>query len=258
MKFTDIDGWANVTVISDGYKRDYWNDGDSGYPFIAVGDTGMIHVLWTDDTDGIWGTDIEVMYAGYTEASGWSNVTIISDGYMGVYWNNDVSMAWDLTMDNAGRLHVVWTDYTDGIWGNDTEIMYTNFLNIYSPGPLILSSLAEEPDHDGAFNLTWTLSDWALNYSVYESNTGYISVINASISLIQEGLTNNSLNLSGYSTGTYYFIIEAINNNGKSLSNCVFVNVQIPQAPSISLGLYYLNFIVLGILGSLIWIKRKL
>ena len=255
--YKDVDGWSNATVISDGYMGSYWNDGDSIYSAIATGNSGSIHVVWADDTDGIWGDDWEVMYVSYTELSGWSNVTIISDGYMGYYWNDDASGGSTIATDVSGGIHVVWTDYTDGIWGTDVEVMYTNLLNIPPPGPLMLSSTAEAPDDDGIFNLTWTLSDWALNYSVYESNAGYISVINSSVTLVQDGLTNNSISLAGYVSGTYYFAIEAINDYGKTLSNCALVEIQILQAPSISFGHFFLSFMVLGILGSLLCIKRK-
>ena len=33
----------------------------------------------------------EIMYVNYTSTSGWSNATVISDGFDGVYWNDDFS-----------------------------------------------------------------------------------------------------------------------------------------------------------------------
>ena len=37
-------------------------------------------------------------------------------------WNNDDSLFPDITIDSLGILHVVWSDDTNGLWGNDTEI----------------------------------------------------------------------------------------------------------------------------------------
>ena len=59
------------------------------------------------------------MYATYTEATGWSNITVISDGYGGIYWNIGSSNAPDIAIDSSGKVHVVWSDWTDGVWGTD-------------------------------------------------------------------------------------------------------------------------------------------
>ena len=40
--------------------------------------------------------------------------------------------------------------------------------------------------------------------------------------------TDLSLPLTGYSNGTYYFIVVAHNANGDTLSNCLMVTVGIP------------------------------
>ena len=120
-------GWSNATVISDGYNNSYWNTGISAYPAIAANSTGTIHVIWTDFTAGVWGTDIEIMYVNYTDTMGWSNATVISDGYNGSYWSTDTSAFPDIAIDNNGTIHAVWEEYTPGEWGSDTEIMYTNY-----------------------------------------------------------------------------------------------------------------------------------
>ena len=59
--------YSNATVISDGYLGDYWNDGISKHPDITTDSVGNLHVVWSDDTDGVWGTDDEIMYANYTD-----------------------------------------------------------------------------------------------------------------------------------------------------------------------------------------------
>ncbi len=113
-------GWSNATAISDLYG---WNNGDSYDPSVAVDGDGNVHVVWYDDTNGEWGTDQEIMYANYT-GSGWSNATAISDLYG---WNNGDSYDPSVAVDGNGNVHVVWHDATNGEWGTDLEIMYTNY-----------------------------------------------------------------------------------------------------------------------------------
>jgi hypothetical protein len=125
-KYTQGVGWSNVTIISDGYSGSYWNDGSSAYPSIAYSEE-KIHVVWEDETDGVWGTDYEIMYASYTTISGWSNITVVSDGFNGTYWNDGHSYSPDIITDYNGNVHIIWADYTDGFWGTDAEIMYVNF-----------------------------------------------------------------------------------------------------------------------------------
>jgi hypothetical protein len=127
VNFTTATGWSNVTVISDGYDGTYWNDGGSYCPAITVDNSDGVHVVWYDGTDGVWGTDPEIMYANFTTATGWSNVTVISDGYDGTYWNDGDSFGPAITVDSSDRVHIVWYDYTAGVWGTDPEIMYVNF-----------------------------------------------------------------------------------------------------------------------------------
>ncbi|MFX1451660.1 MAG: hypothetical protein ACFFCM_12495, partial [Promethearchaeota archaeon] len=122
-------GWSNVTVISDGYNDDWgWNTRMSKYPVIVVDNSDNLHVVWCDSSSGVWGNDNEIMYVNYTSTNGWSNVTVISDGYGGIWgWNLDSSFYPDITFDASDNLHVVWQDQTNGIWGSDEEIMYANY-----------------------------------------------------------------------------------------------------------------------------------
>jgi len=57
----------------------------------------------------------------------------------------------------------------------------------------------------------------------------------ASLALLALEITDLTIPLSGYTTGTYYFIIVAYNEYGETLSNCVIVNVQIPIANSLTI-----------------------
>jgi hypothetical protein len=135
--YSESTGWILPRVISDGFDGTYWNVGLSVNPDIIIDANGVVHVLWDDFTSGVWGSDYEIMHANYTISNGWSNVTIISDGYGGVYWNNGNSQ-YVATKYGNGKVHVVWSDTTDGIWGVDTEIMYSNIpIHIASQAPAI-------------------------------------------------------------------------------------------------------------------------
>ncbi|MFX1236532.1 MAG: hypothetical protein ACFE8P_02295, partial [Promethearchaeota archaeon] len=128
-------GWSNATVVSDGYDGEWgWNDGISWFPAITADNSGNIHVVWTDWTEGKWGSDFEIMYVNYTAESGWSNATVVSDGYNGEWgWNDGASGYPAIAADNSGNIHVVWMDNTDGIWGSDSEIMYIKINKLNGP-----------------------------------------------------------------------------------------------------------------------------
>jgi len=98
------------------------------------------------------------------------------------------------------------------------------------PDNFVISSDAGSPDDDGNFNLTWTSSDGADSYSVYQYSS-YITEINGSLTLLLEEVATLSLPLNGYSNGTYYFVTVAFNDFGNKISNCINVTVNIPQPP---------------------------
>jgi len=153
--FTTATGWSNVTVVSDGYDGTYWNHGNSHYPAITVNSSNAVHVVWHDDTNGVWGGDQEIMHASFTNAIGWSNVTVISDGYEGTYWNNHNSRSPAITVDNSDGFHVVWADDTNGVWGGDREIMYVNFAMPTPPlNPSIIINNGDASTNSTLVNLT--------------------------------------------------------------------------------------------------------
>ena len=135
LKSSAVD-FSNATVVSDGFNNSYWNDGISYNPAIAIDSSNKVHAVWQDGTNGVWGTDYEIMYNTYTTATGWSNATVISDGYGGRYWNDDESYIPAIAIDSSNAIHVVWEDDTDGVWGTDNEIMYIN-IEIHVPPPII-------------------------------------------------------------------------------------------------------------------------
>ncbi len=143
-------------------------------------------------------------------------------------------------------------------WGVISAISY----KLKAPSDFTLNSNAGTPeDDDGEFTLSWDTSDRAVNYSIYRYHQ-FISEINGSLILVEEGITGLSHPLSGYTNGTYYFIVVAYNVNGDfTLSNCIEIIVAIPPSepskepviPGYSLFIFIMGIIVI----SAIIIKRK-
>jgi len=91
----------------------------------------------------------------------------------------------------------------------------------------LINSDADDPDADGNFNVTWSPSSYADNYSLYMSSS-LITEINGSLTLLLDEITDLSYEASGYSDGTYYFLVVAKNGNGNTTSSNLMVTVEIP------------------------------
>ncbi|MEJ2248461.1 MAG: ABC transporter substrate-binding protein [Candidatus Lokiarchaeota archaeon] len=129
------------------------------------------------------------------------------------------------------------------------------------PGPFTLSSNAGHPDGDGNFTLSWTASEYADDYAVYRHDE-YITQINGSVTKVNGQTSSLSYSVTGYQSGIYYFIIEAINEDGETLSNCIEVIVIIetpPDQPSIpGYNILFLGLSIFSLISiSLILIRRK-
>jgi hypothetical protein len=172
-----------------------------------------------------------------------------------------------LTLLGAGitDLSLALSGYTDGTYyfiavaHNAYGDTLSNCIEVVVdllPGDFILSSNAGTPDDNGNFDLTWTSSDNALTYSVYRYSS-YITEINGSLTLLGAGTTDLSLALSGYTDGTYYFIVVAHNAYGDTLSNCIEVIVQIPSDGGIPGYNLYFIFAAIGIVSAITIGKRR-
>ena len=140
-------------------------------------------------------------------------------------WDIGYDVYIDETLDN-----IYLTGYTSSFSsGGDADIFLLKYIE-YRPGELTLSTNAENPDDDGMFNLSWTSSLRANNYSLYRSNTSCILDIEAEIPWI-ETLNNNSMDVGPLSDGEYYFLIVARNNIGNETSNCLTIIVEYPITP---------------------------
>jgi hypothetical protein len=111
----------------------------------------------------------------------------------------------NLTNGNYSFYSVAFNQYGN-ISSNIINITITNL-----PKSFILTSTADIPDLDGQFNLNWTESLNADNYSIYVNDSLFI-----------DNLTNLSYYLSNLTDGNYSFYIVAFNQYGNLSSNCCF------------------------------------
>ena len=86
----------------------------------------------------------------------------------------------------------------------------------------------------------------------------FISEINGSLTSLADEITDLNLALSGYSNGTYYFIVVAHNIYRDTLSNCIQVNVE-RITPTLAIPEYNITIAFLCMLGiNFLLIKSKL
>ncbi|MBN1214438.1 MAG: hypothetical protein JXA99_03245, partial [Candidatus Lokiarchaeota archaeon] len=203
--------WSNATVISDGFNGVYWNSGKSNCPNIAVDYSGKIHVVWMDETIGPWSyntKDQEIMYASSSNGVTWSNVTVISEGYNGVYWNNGGCGDPIIAIDSINKIHIVWYDFTIGSWGNDGEIMYIELVE--DDSPVII-----DPPHYEDGKIIWTAIDDDPNR--YTLTRGE--------SLVASGIWQSNVPVIvdiGYlDTGSYTFTVSLTDQAGYSVFDSV-------------------------------------
>jgi len=87
--------------------------------------------------------------------------------------------------------------------------------NRFTPKMFFLESDSGGFDADGTFTLTWTVSQNADNYTLYQNGV-----------ILAEGLTVREYNITDISPGTYKFYVKAFNINGEVDSNTIKVIVK--------------------------------
>jgi len=211
------------------------------------------------DTNGIfkltWGiSDEAVDYSIYSSSSPITDIT------------------GSVTLIAAGvtALEYTITETTNGIYyyvvvaNNAAGQTLSNYIDVTIGIPpsedFVLSSNAGDPDADGNFTLNWTSSSRANNYSVYLYSS-YITEINGSLTILIDETGDLTLPLTGYTNGTYYFIVVAHNDYGDTLSNCIYITVAIPPPePTIpeipGYELFYV-IMVISIISTIIIVKNR-
>ncbi len=111
---------------------------------------------------------------------------------------------------------------------NDYKDKNSNNLNYLpivtdSPGNFTLSYNEYEVKKYKSFNIYWTNSSGADNYSIYESDE-YITEINGNTDLIKNGIKALFYKISYKNYSTNYYIAVAYNETGNITSNCIRIN----------------------------------
>ena len=134
------------------------------------------------------------------------------------------------TLFNGYLIDQFTGDLDDSTYADNFELWVNEIAYMLKPGSFSLSSDADNPDSNGMFNLTWTVSSDATEYNIYQ-HTSFITELTGAETLIAGGVTANNYPITGLTNGTYYFIIESTNTYGTTLSNCIEIIVEIPPTP---------------------------
>ncbi len=156
-----------------------------------------------------------------------------------IIWKNIQSYIFDVVrpLTPASHTHIsVWAylvqsvHYVD-VYGFPYNVLglvyfYPCYWSNEFPCSFDLSSDAGNPDTDGAFNLTWTPSKGARNFSVYTYYSN-ITYIDNNLTILAQQNATSQFPISGLSSGDYYYIVEAHGKIKNVLSNCINVVVKI-------------------------------
>ncbi|TXT62350.1 MAG: conserved membrane protein of unknown function [Promethearchaeota archaeon] len=90
-------------------------------------------------------------------------------------------------------------------YGDDADDAY-NDIEEFPPGSFTLNSTADSPDKDGRFTLSWSESQYADSYEIYQNNT----------LLAELDSSQRTYEISGLTNGDYKFEVVALNDYGES------------------------------------------
>ncbi len=119
-----------------------------------------------------------------------------------------------IALDSAGNIYI-----TGWIIGDIILLKYNQYLFTLNSKPQDITGI-------GSFQLNWTRSDDAENYSVY-SHVSLITEINSSVTKLGENITERYFDISGLTDGNYYYKVVSYNVYGNSSSNCLKVIVDL-------------------------------
>ncbi len=196
----------------------------------STGDLQLFTMWGGNNNDFGYGIALDAEYNIYLTGSTQSFGDENGDGCL-VKFNNSGSELWNRTWGSAIKADIGYSIALDAgnnifITGNSSdEIAFLKYSPL--PSDFTLSSNAGNPDPDGSFILSWTLSIDAYNYSLYNSSK-FITEINSSVLLITKDMTERAYSIYNLKEGTYYFEVVAYNNFGNGTSNCAKVVVQYP------------------------------
>jgi ABC-type transport system substrate-binding protein len=231
-------------VTDEGYTHIFWGDYTPYWIFSnqSIGDLIWIAVDGVGDHIFNITSETTINIPGIKEFDAWV-LKDLSEPNTNVLYDKTTGILLNGFFDVSGMGNYTLTLDATNMFGPSGE----------PPESFVLSSNAGTPDDNGNFDLTWTSAVGAVSYSVYRYSS-FITEINGSLTLLGDGITDLSLALSGYTDGTYYFIVVAHNAYGDTLSKCIEVIVQIQGIPGYNL---YFIFAAIGIISALTIRKRR-
>ena len=190
---------------------------------LAVDSKRNVHITWGEGSSyGNSGSDQDIFYRRWEDSSkSWTTTEVVS---------TESSVAFSLYssvgVDIKGNVHIVWEDgvnYNNS--GSDRDILYKRLFG--PPETPELAFIFPNPTESSTILLDWNDIFGATEYYVFRSDS-YIWLV--------EGLTAiETTTISSYSDslpdeGQYYYVILATNGMlNSTISNCQFVNYEIPH-----------------------------
>ena len=210
---TDLfDQMDNLGILMIGRGPDYlepYNMLDPLFNPISSSNSGQVNDTWLNDK--------MASVLGETDDTARNNI------YKSIQWYMATQGFFHIPLYHT---KIAYTHLSEikGVPYNVMKRFYAYPIYSVAPGPFTLSSDAEDPDPDGNFTLSWTESLGAVNYTVYR-HSSYITSINGTLTVLTSGITETNLTINNLFVGTHYFIVEALNASGDTLSNCIEIEV---------------------------------
>lgn len=205
---------------------------------------GSFNLIWTDS---LYADNYSVYFSNsyITEIN--SSVTLLAD--------QNATSPYLISGLTNGTYYFIIVAFNE--FGNTSSNCIPVEVKLFPPYSFTLTTDADIPDLDGSFNLTWTDSLYAENYSIYFYN-GFITEINSSVTLLADQNATSPYLISGLSDGVYYYIVVAYNKFGEIKSNNIMVHVQ-KKTPETFIPGYSLILLlgILSVVASIISQKIK-
>jgi len=118
--------------------------------------------------------------------------------------------------------------------------LYDAFLVKYNslPGSFTLSA--------DSFNLMWSASTDAKNYSIYMHKRPIIEINDNILLPANNNITAQTYTVPALDDGIYYFIIIAYNKFGNTNSNCIEISIQFPNMEESNNRFLYILMIIIS------------
>ena len=213
--------WTNVEAIG-AYM---FNSSGRSPPSIAVDSADNVHVTWIEQGDFIGtGSDDDVYYRRlYTELNIWTTIEAVCP----ITMSTEVSSNPVISVDPHDNILILWDDFTDWDVQNDYDILGREFGRAPSAPELFI--YFPPPGHKtdtGIVELLWSSVPSAWYCNIYRSNEFSIDAMNYYANYIGYSDIGYLMDtLPG--EGIYYYVVEAVNAHGRTLSNYVVIEYEI-------------------------------